>query len=86
MQLLDRYLMPEGSSIAFDFPAEPSLPGCDGCLFLMQARVDESDGPEVYRCGRIWTPASLQGWVTREVLEKYGEEYGADRPVCWTPP
>ena len=84
MRLLDRYLMPEGSSLAFDFPTEPSLPGCDGCLFLMHARAAEPDGAQVYRCGRIWTPASLHGWLPRDLLEKYGDEYGQERPICWT--
>ena len=84
MQLLDRYLLPEGSVIGFDFPEDPSFPGCGGCLFLMQARTSDEETVDVYRCGRLWTPASLRGWLSRDALEKYGEEYGRDRPACWT--
>jgi hypothetical protein len=85
MLLLDRHLVPEGSSLAESFPGSPSLPGCGGCLFLLKSRETEGDG-HVYRCGRIWTAASLQGWLPEETLRRNEEEYGEERPLCWVLP
>ena len=86
MQLLDEYLMPEGSSLAEDFPEDPSLPGCQGCLFLMRRDGPEADSPAIYRCGRVWIPASLRGWLPQELLEEFGMEYGSGHPQCWVLP
>ena len=86
MQLLDRYLVPEGSILADDFAEAPSLPVCSGCLFLLAHEDPEVQELTRYRCGRIWTPASLKGWLTREALEAYGKEASAGTPLCWTPP
>lgn len=81
MRFLDQYLLPDESSLAEDFPEEPSLPGCSGCLFLLQR-----EETLVYRCGRLWVPASRQGWLTSDALEQYGEEQGGGKPGCWVQP
>ncbi|GEM_PF-4419697 len=86
MQLLDRYLVPQGSILADDFAEAPSLPACSGCLFLLGHADPEVRELTRYRCGRIWTPASLKGWLTREALEAYGKEAGPSTPLCWAPP
>ena len=86
MQFLDRYLLPEGSALADDFAEAPSLPACLGCLFLLLHDDPEVDDLTRYRCGRIWTPASLKGWLTREALEAYSKDYGGSPPLCWTSP
>ena len=84
MQLLDRYLVPTGSVLADDFAEAPSLPACSECLFLLEHEDPDLHGLIRYRCGRIWTPASLKGWLTREALEAYGKELGSYVPLCWT--
>lgn len=83
--LLDELLFPLGSSsIPDDFPEQPGLPGCSGCLFLLQHIVQQAQPGSFYRCGRIWTPASLQGWLPEEILRQHGQETGPDPPACWT--
>lgn len=84
MRLLDRYLLPAGSSMAEDFPLEPSLPGCQECLFLLQGEGQDETASVIYRCGRIWIPPSLRGWLSQDGLEHYGEECGPRHPLCWT--
>jgi hypothetical protein len=81
MQLLDQFLLPEESSLTEEFPEQPSLPGCTGCLFFLERKE-----MYVYCCGRLWIPASRQGWLTADALERYGEEYGPERPACWVHP
>ena len=86
MRLLDRYLLPEGSTISMleDFPLEPSLPGCRECLFLLQDEGRDESASVLYRCGRLWIPPSLRGWLSQNALEQYGREYGPRHPQCWT--
>jgi hypothetical protein len=86
MELLDLYLLPAGSVLADDFAEAPSLPACLGCLFLLRHDDLDVGGLTRYRCGRIWTPASLRGWLTGEALQAYGNDYGDRPPLCWTSP
>ena len=81
MQFLNQYLLPDESGLTEEFPEQPSLPGCMGCLFFL-----ERGEMYVYRCGRLWIPASRRGWLTSDALERYGEEYGPERPACWVYP
>ena len=72
MQLLDKYLMPEDGSLTEDFPAEPSLPGCQGCLFLMRRDGPEEDSPAIYRCGRVWTRPACEVGSLRSFWSNLG--------------